>query len=378
MYYVLNAETLKKMTSDAIPEEEPEVPGHSEGADVTTNTHDVTSQNVLLCERCRTYMAASQRLPCGHVLCVTCIRSQTEASGVTQGSFRCPLASCSKFILVPAAGIGFLPSSGVTGDMSAILARWTETLPVLLPPEGLSCGVCGGQEGQGKRGKKKKGLEMNHECDTCGYFLCGECWEGHVVDDPTHVIRHRHAHNVCCRHGNATEHYCHDCADVICYMCDVKQHGRHRRENLGTAMQDKTRRTQDLLVHFREIRDADRDLAAQTRQLSSDMVTSFDIAAEKVKATAAEARKRIDQWEKDQLSLIDKQKAACVKKVTYVILLRICIHTNAAIAFSLKSYPTLVNIIRHILTCVTCICRLQETSRDRVDVRVPDPLMSTS
>jgi len=180
--------------------------------------------DIMECLICAEVYTDPRVLPCGHTYCLKCIREYSKDKYPGE-ELDCPL--CRKEFTLPSNGVDDLPRNFFVNN----LLEMKQLTSVESKTSG--CEACSGS------GKATEVKVATVYCVECQQKLCHDCEEDHkkfrvtsrheIVELGSESLSLKLPMNMCEKHVDKyLEIYCFDCKLVICMMCYVNTHSKHK------------------------------------------------------------------------------------------------------------------------------------------------------
>ena len=272
-------------------------------------------QKHLECSICLENYKQPKTISCLHTFCCQCLEKHARASH-RQGKFRCP--ECQAQIDLPEDDrFDSLPNSFFHNSLLSLLA-------VRRTGDGgnMTCSQCRGDNSQ------------MYYCFDCGRFMCPDCnnaherlrasFEGHKVksvkmfeeEDYEALLKRQPFCSKPFHEKDITSFFCSSCNDCVCQNCIATDHQSHKIALLDQAAHDE--RT-NILEGAKMINEKVEELSEVIRQFeetSTELKNNFEIVKGEVSEAARRMIEKIQQREREFISLIDNELETRQKEIT--------------------------------------------------------------
>ena len=254
----------------------------------------------ITCAVCQGHYQQAKLLPCNHYYCGACIEELAKRS--RGRPFACP--ECRKEATLPPGGVEKLQGAFFVERMKDLFGKMAKA-------EGKVVAVCESCSG----GEKAIAF-----CRQCTEFICAECvaihgklkaFSGHKVS-MLEDLKKGGAKNIplkeapppkCSDHDELMKIFCFDCNCVICHICVLYDHQKHKSTVIKKCAPESRKTLRDSLAPLRKVQ---ADIAGAEKKLNA---TEAQVDTQK-----NEVCKSIQQSFDRLRALLDLRKAELVKK----------------------------------------------------------------
>ena len=256
----------------------------------------------ITCAVCQGHYQQAKLLPCNHYYCRACIEELAKRS--RGRPFACP--ECRKEATLPPGGVEKLQGAFFVERMKDLFGKMAKA-------EGKVEAVCESCSGGGK---------AVAFCRQCTEFICAECvaihakvkvFSGHKVS-MLEDLKKGGAKNIplkeappptCSDHDELMKIFCFDCNCVICHICVLYDHQKHKSTVIKKCAPESRKTLRDSLAPLRKVQ---ADIAEAEKKLNATEA--------KVDTQKNEVCKSLEQSFDQLKALLDQRKAELVKKAS--------------------------------------------------------------
>ena len=256
----------------------------------------------ITCAVCQGHYQQAKLLPCNHYYCGACIEELAKRS--RGRPFACP--ECRKEATLPPGGVEELQGAFFVERMKDLFGKMAKA-------EGKVEAVCESCSGGGK---------AVAFCRQCTEFICAECvaihakvkvFSGHKVS-MLEDLKKGGAKNIplkeappptCSDHDELMKIFCFDCNCVICHICVLYDHQKHKSTVIKKCAPESRKTLRDSLAPLRKVQ---ADIAGAEKKLNA---TEAQVDTQK-----NEVCKSLEQSFDQLKALLDQRKAELVKKAS--------------------------------------------------------------
>ena len=256
----------------------------------------------ITCAVCQGHYQQAKLLPCNHYYCRACIEELAKRS--RGRPFACP--ECRKEATLPPGGVEKLQGAFFVERMKDLFGKMAKA-------EGKVEAVCESCSGGGK---------AVAFCRQCTEFICAECvaihakvkvFSGHKVS-MLEDLKKGGAKNIplkeapppkCSDHDELMKIFCFDCNCVICHICVLYDHQKHKSTVIKKCAPESRKTLRDSLAPLRKVQ---ADIARAEKKLNA---TEAQVDTQKNKVCKS-LKQSFDQLK----ALLDQRKAELVKKAS--------------------------------------------------------------
>ena len=254
----------------------------------------------ITCAVCQGHYQQAKLLPCNHYYCRACIEELAKRS--RGRPFACP--ECRKEATLPPGGVEKLQGAFFVERMKDLFGKMAE---------GKVEAVCESCSGGGK---------AVAFCRQFTEFICAECvaihakvkvFSGHKVS-MLEDLKKGGAKNIplkeapppkCSDHDELMKIFCFDCNCVICHICVLYDHQKHKSTVIKKCAPESRKTLRDYLAPLRKVQ---ADIARAEKKLNATEA--------KVDTQKNEVCKSLEQSFNQLKALLDQRKAELVKKAS--------------------------------------------------------------
>ena len=259
-------------------------------------------EDEITCAVCQGHYQQAKLLPCNHYYCRACIEELAKRS--RGRPFACP--ECRKEATLPPGGVEKLQGAFFVERMKDLFGKMAKA-------EGKVEAVCESCSGGGK---------AVAFCRQCTEFICAECvaihakvkvFSGHKVS-MLEDLKKGGAKNIplkeappptCSDHDELMKIFCFDCNCVICHICVLYDHQKHKSTVIKKCAPESRKILRDSLAPLRKVQ---ADIAGAEKKLNA---TEAQVDTQK-----NEVCKSLEQSFDQLKALLDQRKAELVKKAS--------------------------------------------------------------
>ena len=256
----------------------------------------------ITCAVCQGHYQQAKLLPCNHYYCRACIEELAKRS--RGRPFACP--ECRKEATLPPGGVEKLQGAFFVERMKDLFGKMAKA-------EGTVEAVCESCSGGGK---------AVAFCRQCTEFICAECvaihakvkvFSGHKVS-MLEDLKKGGAKNIplkeapspkCSDHDELMKIFCFDCNCVICHICVLYDHQKHKSTVIKKCAPESRKTLHDSLAPLRKVQ---ADIAGAEKKLNA---TEIQVDTQK-----NEVCKSLEQSFDQLKALLNQRKAELVKKAS--------------------------------------------------------------